>query len=97
MLLDSGATNNFMLRRSAELYRLEFNTRKSITVRLADGKTVKSSAFCVASVHLGHLIIQQRFEILDADVSTILSMPFLESANPIINWKKKSVRIKHKG
>ena len=24
-------------------------------------------------------------------------MPFLESANPVINWKSKSIKIKYKG
>jgi hypothetical protein len=30
-------------------------------------------------------------------MATILGMPFLESVNPRVNWKKKSVQIKHKG
>ena len=38
-----------------------------------------------------------RFEILDADVATIFGMPFLELANPQINWQTKTIKIKHKG
>jgi hypothetical protein len=40
--------------------------------------------------------VHLRFEILDADVATILGMPFLETCNPIINWKRKTIAIKHK-
>ncbi len=38
-----------------------------------------------------------RFEVLEQQVSTIFGMPFLEATNPVINWKKKSIKIKHKG
>lgn len=58
----------------------------SIVVRLADGKTVRTTAFCVADVDLGDLQLSLRFEILDENVSIIFGMPFLEAANPIINW-----------
>ena len=38
------------------------------------------------------------FDLLgDADVACILGMPFLEICNPQINWKQKTIRIKHKG
>ena len=34
---------------------------------------------------------------LNETVNTILGMPFLESTNPIINWKTKLIKIKYKG
>ena len=46
---------------------------------------------------LGELITSLRFEILNEDVAIILGMPFLEVANPHINWKTKTIRIKYKG
>ncbi len=46
---------------------------------------------------IGGLEVNLRFEILSADVATILGMPFLEVCNPQINWKRKTVKIKHRG
>ncbi len=68
-----------------------------IAVRLADGKTVTTASHTTTAVHLNSLIIELRFELLNAEVTTILGMPFLEAANPQINWKAKSVKIKHRG
>ena len=51
-------------------------------VRLADGKTIETTAHTTTVIRLGELYVELRFEILDAEVATILGMPFLESANP---------------
>jgi hypothetical protein len=41
----------------------------------------------IAKLQIGDLMVQQRFEVLDAEVATILGMPFLRTCNPIINWR----------
>jgi hypothetical protein len=43
------------------------------------------------------LFVSLRFEVLDEQVATILGMPFLEIANPHINWKRKTIKIKYRG
>ncbi len=96
-LVDSGATNNFMSRATAESFNLKIIPSDGITVRLADGQTVQTKAYAVADVRLGELSTSLRFEILSEDIAIILGMPFLEVANPQINWKQKSIKIKHKG
>ena len=66
-------------------------------MRLADGQHVHTTAHCIAEVQVGSLYLQQRFEVLTEGVATILGMPFLECTNPMINWKRKQMRIKYKG
>lgn len=69
----------------------------TIAVRLADGQHVQTTAHCIAEIQVGDLYLQQRFEILNEEVATILGMPFLECTNPNINWRRKTLKIKHKG
>lgn len=71
-----------MSRSSAEKIGLDVTSSDTITVRLADGQTVDTTAHAIAVVKLGELWLEMRFEILDADVATIFGMPFLEIANP---------------
>lgn len=96
-LVDSGATNNFISRNVAEKCGLDISSSDTITVRLADGQVVTTSAYTTAVVRLGELWMEMRFEILDAEVATIFGMPFLELANPQINWQTKTLKIKHRG
>ncbi len=58
---------------------------------------MKTTAHIIADVSLGELSTQLRFEILTEDVAVILGIPFLEVANPQINWKQKTIKIKHRG
>lgn len=67
-----------------------------IIVKLADGQTVTTRAYTTCVVQLGPLFVNLRFEILEADVSTILGMPFLETCNPKIDWRKRTMQIKYK-
>lgn len=78
-------------------FGLEIVENNSIVVKLADGKTITTTAYTTCIVQLGELYLPLRFEILEADISTILGMPFLEATNPQINWKARTLKIKHKG
>ena len=95
-LVDSGATNNFISLHSAKKYNLDIIDDKSISVKLADGNIINTNSYTTTDVTLGEVSVHLRFEILDADVAIILGMPFLEACNPIINWKLKTMSIKHK-
>jgi predicted aspartyl protease len=88
-LVDSGATNNFISVKNAKHIGMQFVYTDTIAVRLADGQHVHTKAHCVANIQVGTLYLQQRFEIIDGEVATILGMPFLECINPHINWRKK--------
>jgi predicted aspartyl protease len=81
-LVDSGATNNFISRRIAEKFGLKITKSSDIIVKLADGKTVTTQAYATCVVQLGPLSVSLRFELLEANIATILGMPFLETCNP---------------
>jgi hypothetical protein len=95
-LIDSGATNNFISLKNAQKYNLDITNDVKISVKLADGNIVTTCAYTTCEVKLGEVYVNLRFEILNADVAVILGMPFLEACNPTINWKLKTISIKHK-
>ena len=55
--MDSGATNNFISRDICVKFGLKLNNSEEIKVRLADGKTVNTTAFTTASLKLGDLFL----------------------------------------
>lgn len=64
-LVDSGATNNFISRSRAEKYGLAMINGDGITVRLADGQTVVTTAHTIATIKVGELWLETRFEVLE--------------------------------
>lgn len=93
ILIDSGATNNFMSRSQAEKIGLDIFEDNKLQVRLADGNQIFSNSYAHCAFRLGSLWTNQRFEILNADISTIFGMPFLEEYNPQIDWTNKVVLV----
>jgi hypothetical protein len=99
-LLDSGASNNFVRHRSLEVAKLEFVERiipsTRMTVRLATGATVHMKKRVVGI----HYTFEGRqldddFIVLDLDdkFDVILGMPWLRKHEPLVNWKRRSVRV----
>ena len=48
---------------------------------------------CQLLAALGPFKTVLRFHVIDADVPTILGMPFLATANPQIDWQKRKVTV----
>lgn len=93
ILIDSGATNNFISRHFVEKYNLDIFEDQALKVRLADGNELSTHSYTNCVIRLGSFWTHQRFEILNAEITTIFGMPFLEAYNPIIDWKAKTVQI----
>jgi hypothetical protein len=96
-LLDTGATNNFIS--SKVLKRMQISPRRSplnkeIRVRLANGTIVQVPLYTV-ELHLdyGPYSSTDEYVVLDLDdhMDVVLGMPWLETNEPTIDWKKKSI------
>ena len=96
-LLDTGATNNFIS--SKVLKRMKISPKRSsmnqeIRVRLANGAIVQVPLLTV-KLHLdyGPYASTDEYVVLDLDdqMDVVLGMPWLETNEPTIDWKKKSI------
>jgi hypothetical protein len=100
-LLDSGASNNFVRKRTLVESGVRFSERvispTLLTVRLATGAIVKLRKRVVAL----HYALQGKqyddnFIVLDLDdkFDAILGMPWLKKHEPQVNWTTKSLSLK---
>ncbi len=96
-LLDTGATNNFIS--SKVLKEMQISPgrsplNKEIRVRLANGTVVQVPLYTV-ELHLdyGPYSSKDEYVVLDLDdhMDVVLGMPWLETNEPTIDWKKKSI------
>jgi hypothetical protein len=98
ILIDSGATRNFVDRNFAETNNLQITSDKEITIELANGTKEKSHAVTVIrNLDLGpyhtsdvtaHLISLQRDDM-------ILGQSWLVKANPQIDWRTKTLTFQY--
>lgn len=96
-LLDTGATNNFIS--SKVMKRMQISPRRSalnkeIRVRLANGSIVQVPLSMI-ELHLeyGPYSSTDEYVVLDLDdhMDVVLGMPWLETNEPTIDWKRKSI------
>ena len=94
-MLDSGATNNFISAttcRDLGLKILKGGIQQN--VKLADGKVLKVLGQVNTVVDFGCFQVCLEFEVVQADIPSILGMTFFTQVNPIIMWREKLLRIK---
>lgn len=93
-MIDSGATNNFLSLSDCNYLGLNVDRCSNCqNVRLADGKVLKVVGSVRAIVDFSVFQTSLQFEVIDAEIPAILGIPFLEQVNPIINWKKKLLKV----
>ncbi len=95
-LVDSGATNNFIsFSEFIKLGEIMHKCTDNRSVKLADGKLVTISGFCLLLVDVASVLVLLQFSVLPCSIPTILGMPFLLQCNPKIDWKKRVMTMPH--
>ena len=97
-LVDSGASDNFI---SSKLVRLLACPKHSLktpsTVLVGDGSPLVANSFVRVRVSLGPLVLRMCLRVLDMSPELILGYPFLYSLQPLIDWRKRSMTVVHRG
>jgi hypothetical protein len=97
-LLDSGATENFISQKSMEKIKCKvWKLQAPMFVRVASGDELKVDSFVKLGVYFNYTCIVLSFRIIDMDPELVLGIPFLQKFDPLINWKKKTLRFRHCG
>jgi predicted aspartyl protease len=99
-LLDTGASSNFLRKRTLDESFLKFTERKipltQVKVRLATGKVVTTRKRVVHVAYtLDGLQLDDEFIVLDLDdkFDVILGMPWLRRHRPVVDWTRGSVQL----
>jgi hypothetical protein len=100
-LLDTGATANFISKSFAGKTRISLQKKKqSYQLTVANGEGMPNSKGITYETTPIRITIQQHNEVLKFDVlemathDFILGMPWLKMNNPIIDWNKKTLKMK---
>ena len=94
-MIDSGASSNFLSRSVVERLGLVVKREQQQQVSLANNQKLRTVGHLETMVVLGPLQSYLRFEVLDADIPCILGMTFLHQVNPVIDWQRAQMRVKH--
>ena len=94
-LLDSGASGNFLTAQFISRFHIPTTTVKSKAVRLADGNVLQANQTVVdvpvtvndKTVHCDFMVLSE----LNNGHDCILGLPWLERANPIINFRERTI------
>ncbi|OWY91831.1 LOW QUALITY PROTEIN: reverse transcriptase [Phytophthora megakarya] len=97
VLVDSGASNNFVRQQSLPLMDFEEKhvPRSQLEVRLATGAIVKTEKRVIrARFSYKHRVFVEELLVLDMDdkFDMVLGMPWLTRHDPTIDWEKRTVR-----
>ena len=94
-LIDSGASNNFISQRIIHQLNLQTNPLKhQLTVKSADGTTLSCNSYTSLKLKLSNLQIRITLRIIDIVPDIVLGLPFLQTYNPIIDWRSRIITIK---
>lgn len=99
MLIDSGASFNFIANSFISKHHLTTAAVDGPTIQLADGTLHKTNSMVTATVRIGAYIgkIQAYALPLQGSYDVILGTPWLTDANPCINWRQRSLSINQHG
>ncbi|OWY94535.1 reverse transcriptase [Phytophthora megakarya] len=97
VLVDSGASNNFVRQQRLPLMDFEEKRvpRSQLEVRLATGAIVKTEKRVIrARFSYKHRVFVEELLVLDLDdrFDMVLGMPWLTRHDPTIDWEKRTVR-----
>ncbi|OWY90409.1 reverse transcriptase [Phytophthora megakarya] len=96
VLVDSGASNNFVRQQSLPLldFKEKHGPRSQLEVRLATGAIVKTEKRVIrARFSYKHRVFVEELLVLDLDdkFDMVLGMPWLARHDPEIDWEKRTV------
>jgi hypothetical protein len=95
ILVDSGASTQFMSERLAAELSLQLTEKKvGNDVRLANGDKIQSNHYVKSSYSIGPFSEIEKFHILALDTyDLVLGRPWLNRHNPDVDWPKSSIKI----
>ena len=94
LLVDCGATSDFMSMQTAKRVRLPlYKLRNPGDVLTAGGVQVEVRYYTRACI--GELVFRHHFKVLEFLPDVILGLPWLRSYNPTVNWKEGYADIQH--
>ena len=98
-LIDSGANGLFISSRVASQLKLPTVVKdQPDPVRLADGSTLDSVSVTRLGFRLDGFRDVDTFHVLDLkEFDVVLGDPWLRRMNPSIDWKKRTMKVKHSG
>lgn len=98
ILVDCGASNNFVATQWVKSHGARTTETNGI-VRLADGMSKKTTHLLPASlIRMGGYQTTLNLRVTElSDYDVILGQPWLESANPAIDWQSRLMRIQGRG
>ena len=96
LLVDCGATSDFMSMQTAKRARLPFYKRRNPGHVLTAGVVqVKVRYYTRAYVRVGELVFRHHFKVSEILPDLVLGLPWLRSYNPTINWKERYADNQH--
>ena len=96
ILVDCGATSDFMSMQSAKRARLPlYKLRNPGHVLTAGGVQVEVRYYTRAYVRVGELVFRHHFKVLEILPDVVLGLPWLRSYAPTVNWKEGYADIQH--
>jgi len=66
-------------------------------VKVATGTELKVDGYMRTSVILESIRLCMNFRVIDMDPDVVLGLPFLQQFDPMINWKRKTLRFNFRG
>lgn len=99
VLVDCGASDDFLSAQFVQRYGLASTTDDPLTVTLADGSQLPSSQTASkAYLRIGRYHDKLHFNILPlSNCDLILGKRWLESVNPQIDWRQNTLTFQHRG
>ena len=96
LLVDCGATSDFMSMQTAKRARLPFyKLTNPGHVLTSAGVQVEVRYYTRAYVRVGELVFRHPFKVLEILPDVVLGLPWLRSYNPTVNWNELYANIQH--
>ncbi|CAH9068042.1 unnamed protein product [Cuscuta europaea] len=99
VLIDSGATHNFISQGLVNQLKIPYQTIKGYKVQIGNGDRIANNGRCEGlALCLQKALIQQHFYILDLGEQIVLGMEWLASLGDVeVNFQKQTIRWKEHG
>jgi hypothetical protein len=97
-LLDSGASDSFV---SFDVVKTLWLTQhpllQPLTVRVANGEGLSVTHFVRLSGKLGQMPVKLLLRVIKTTIPVVLGYPFLSRVQPLVDWRRRVLRVERKG
>ena len=97
-LLDSGASDSIIGEELVRGFNLTtYSLIQRLTVKVANGETLQVTHFVKVSGRLGSMPIRLMLRVIATSLPVVLGYPFLAKLNPLIDFRRRILRIQRAG